>query len=366
MIVSMDTCTTIHKQRGKETIRMYEKILNVRRNLRITTLIVTLFPSLFNLCDAEERAGELTFNVRIDVSNKPAEVRLWLPCPVSDEDQTITDLNVRGNYVRKGTYREKKFGNSVLYTEWKHPREDAYVTVAFKIRRKEVVRKDAPSHGHTAIPKDVGTFLLPTSLCPVDGKVKEIAEEAAKGRETILAKARGIYDYLIDSMERDPKIVGCGAGDVLTLLETKKGKCVDFHSVYVGLARSVGVPAREIFGIRLPKGKEGVITGGYHCWAEVYIPQYGWIPVDPADVRKAALEKQVQNLDEIKELREYYFGAVDENRIRFGTGRDIVLNPKQKAGRLNYFMYPYAEIDGKPLDFLSQKTLKYEVTFREF
>lgn len=148
------------------------------------------------------------------------------------------------------------------------------------------------------------------------------------------------------------------------LLESLGGKCGDIHSVYVALARSVGVPAREIFGIRIPKGKEGDMTKAQHCWAEFYLPGYGWVPVDPSDVRKIMLEKKL-NLGEERDYREYYFGAVDENRIYYGIGRDLILNPPQKDGKLNYFMYPYAEADGKALDDLFGFNLGYTITFKE-
>jgi transglutaminase-like putative cysteine protease len=132
----------------------------------------------------------------------------------------------------------------------------------------------------------------------------------------------------------------------------------------VALARSVGVPSREIFGIRIPNGKEGDMTKAQHCWAEFFLPGYGWVPIDPSDVRKIMLEKKL-NLGEEKVFREYYFGAVDESRISYGIGRDLILNPPQKNGKLNYFMYPYAEADGKALDDLFGFNLGYTITFKE-
>jgi transglutaminase-like putative cysteine protease len=142
------------------------------------------------------------------------------------------------------------------------------------------------------------------------------------------------------------------------------GKCGDIHSVYVALARSVGVPSREIFGIRIPNGKEGDMTKAQHCWAEFYLPGYGWVPIDAADVRKIMLEKKL-NLGEEKKYREYYFGAVDDSRISYGIGRDLILNPPQRDGKLNYFMYPYAEADGKALDDLFGFNLGFTITFKE-
>ena len=81
----------------------------------------------------------------------------------------------------------------------------------------------------------------------------------------------------------------------------------------------------------LPQGKKG----GYHCWAKFYLPGKGWVPVDISEADKASHKK------------DYYFGSIDENRVRFSRGRDILLEPNQKGERLNYFgPDPYLEIDG--------------------
>jgi transglutaminase-like putative cysteine protease len=143
------------------------------------------------------------------------------------------------------------------------------------------------------------------------------------------------------------------------------GKCGDIHSVFVALARSAGVPAREIFGIRMPKGKEGDMTKAQHCWAEFYMPGYGWVPVDPSDVRKVMLERAVADPKDVRDIVEYFFGAVDENRIAYQSGKDLTLNPPQKGDRLLYFMYPYAEVDGKPLnEDLYGFNIGYKITFK--
>jgi transglutaminase-like putative cysteine protease len=314
--------------------------------------------------EANERRVEVTFKIILKSPDNSKEVRLWIPYPVSDDNQTIEDVRISGNYSRQGIYKEKEFGNSILYAEWKNPMNNRTLTYTFKARRKELVRKDIPRNEPSFNKKEFEKYLTPTNLSPTSGKVKEAAESITRDKKTTLAKARAIYDWIVDNMYRDLRIKGCGIGEVEKLLESLGGKCGDIHSVYVALARSVGVPAREIFGIRIPTGKEGDMTKAQHCWAEFYLPGYGWVPIDPSDVRKIMLEKKI-NLGEEKEFREYYFGALDESRISYGIGRDLILNPSQKDGKLNYFMYPYAEADGKAIDDLFGFNLGYTISFRE-
>lgn len=315
--------------------------------------------------EGRERSGELRFTIDITVIGEPKELSLWLPLPRSDSVQTVGAHLVTGDFTREGTYSEPEYGNKMVYAQWIRPRGKVHASLEFGVKRRNVSTGILPGTSGGGLPEEVSPFLRSTRLCPTGGRVEAIAKEVTRGKLSDVERARALYDYLIDSMEREPTIEGCGTGDVLSLLEERKGKCVDFHSVYVSLGRSVGIPAREVFGIRLPPGKEGTVTKAYHCWAEVYLPGIGWMPVDAADVRKIALERKVTRIEEVKDVREFYFGSLDENRVAFGTGRDVQPNPPQKAGKLNYFMYPYAEVDGRPLDSLGHGAMAYEVTFRE-
>lgn len=317
------------------------------------------------ISDGKERSGKLLFTVDVSVSGNPKELSLWLPIPRSDENQTVGVPRVTGDFTSKRIRTEPQYGNKMMYAHWIRPRDRVHAILEFEVTRRTVSTKIESETSDGTLPQETAPFLLPTHLCPTGGRVADIAEQVTQGRASALARARALYDYLVASMERDPTIEGCGAGDVLKLLDERKGKCVDFHSVYVSLVRSVGIPAREVFGIRLPPGAEGTVTKAYHCWAEVYLPGTGWMPVDAADVRKIALERKVTHLEQVQDVREFYFGSLDENRVAFGTGRDIQLNPPQKAGELNYFMYPYAEVDGRPLDHLDQRAMTYSATFRE-
>jgi transglutaminase-like putative cysteine protease len=335
-----------------------------RRIFLISVLPGVLFV-LPSLLSAGERRAEVTIQVNLNAPVDAKNVRLWIPYPLSGRNQDITEIRIAGNYSSSGVYRTPRSGDDVLFAEWKEPGQARTLAYSFTASRRELVTKGFPQKELPLSQEEFREYLKPAIPVSAEGKVKDYALKIPKGKKTVLARARAVYDWIVDNMHRDPNVKGCGLGDVEKLLVTMGGKCADIHSVFVALSRSAGVPAREVFGIRIPKGKEGDMTKSQHCWAEFYLPGYGWVVVDPADVRKMILEKGL-TLDQAKEYREYYFGAVDENRIAFGTGRNITLNPPQSGVQLNYFMYPYAEADGKQLnEDLYGFNIGYKISFKE-
>ena len=314
----------------------------------------------------ERKKGEVTLQLNMKAPEKAKDVRLWIPYPVSSQYQRVYDVSITGNFTKEGIYREGEHGNIALYAEWKGDFKNRVLKYSFKVDRRDFVRKDFPKREMPFSKKEFARYLRPTSLGPTSGKVKTLALEITRGKNTVVGKARAIYNWIVANMYRDEGVKGCGYGKVERLITTRGGKCADISSVFVALARSAGVPAREMFSIRMPAGKTGDMTESQHCWAEFYCPGYGWVPVDPADVRKAMLQKRTTNLNDVKDLVDYFFGAVDDNRIVYYTGRDVLLNPRQKGGRLDYFMYPYAEADGKPLSAdLFGFDLGYKISFKE-
>jgi transglutaminase-like putative cysteine protease len=308
-----------------------------------------------------KKNGEMSFNVTIRTNNTTEIARLWLPYPVSNENQIVENMIITGNYNYSSIQSEQENGIMILYAEWINPKDFPQLTLSYDITRYEIIMKNFPLE-EGPLPVDIDKYLIPTDNGPITGIVKEYADEITEGKSSILSKATSIYDYLIEHGERDPNLSFCGDGDVCQLLLNLKGKCVDFSSVFVALSRSAGVPSREILGTRI--SKDGDITGAYHCLAEFYLPNFGWVPVDPSDVAKLMLKEDLKIDDpKVVEARDYFFGAQTETYIDLSTGRDIKLNPEQEDGPLNYFMYPYAEVNGEPLNFISQEYLKYTVTF---
>jgi transglutaminase-like putative cysteine protease len=304
----------------------------------------------------------MTVNVKAPADAK--EVRVWIPSPVSDADQTISDVAVAGNFTAKSVEKDPATGSAILYAEWKKPEAERKLTYAFTARRKEVLNKDLRDAG-TPVPQDMKEYLDLAWLGKTEQRIREESARITAGKKTTLDKARAVYDWVVENMRRDPDAKACGLCDVEKLLSQRMGKCADVHTVFVALCRAAGVPARDLWGIRMVKEKEGDMTKKQHCWAEFYLPGTGWVPVDAGDVHKIVHDRKLSP-DEAKRLpeREYFFGSVDEVRILLGRAHGR-LTPPQAGAPLVYFMYPYAEADGKPLGEDINFNFGYTISFTE-
>ena len=325
-------------------------------------LLLTGFLFLHPAFSAQQQG---IIRIQIDLKNADSQTaKLWLPYPVSDLHQSIEDIKLQGNYNHTAVYREAVSGALFLYAEWPKQTANKSVSFAFKARATERKVTDLVDRGE-AIPVEIQPYLAADWWVPAEGEVAKIAGQIKAGHKGILEKARAVYDWVVENTTRDPNIRGCGTGIVERTLAKRSGKCADLSSVYVALARNIGVPAREVFGLRLGRKAEQDITGGYHCWAEFYLPGTGWVPVDPSDVRKKMLIDHL-SLDEVEDFRDYYFGAVDAYRIVLERGgRGIRLPYSDETQALNYLMYPYAEINGKAVDYFDAERFQYYVWFEE-
>ncbi|BCR04631.1 hypothetical protein DESUT3_17000 [Desulfuromonas versatilis] len=333
---------------------------------KIAALVALLLaPVLATAAQPAERSGVITMEFDLSAHAQGEEARLWIPYPVSDANQQISGVKVSGDYADAAVYTDRVFQTAMLSASWPAEAKSRKLTFTFAVDRQEVQRREFPTREAAWDPADYALYLAPTSLGPVDGQVKRLADHITAEQKTVLGKARAIYDWICENMYRDPDTKGCGAGDVCTLLEKPGGKCADIHSVFVSLARAAGVPSREIFGIRQAKESEKDISTWQHCWAEFYLPGYGWVPVDPGDVRKAMLTEKLELSDpKTAEHRKYFWGGIDAYRVSLGQGRDLVLSPPQSGEAVNYLMYPYAQIGGKTLDWLDPASFKYTITYQ--
>jgi transglutaminase-like putative cysteine protease len=299
------------------------------------------------------RARDFDFTYTAHVTELPADahrVDVWLPYPTSDANQDVTVTEVTAPFKHE-VVKESRFGNSILHVSATDPKVPGFdVEMKIHVRRKEYLHNAFASLKTDAKgtrPEAVAMWLKPDRLVPNDDRIRDLAREVTKDKQGDLAKARAIYDYVVDTMAYDKSGTGWGNGDIKWACDAKRGNCTDFHALFIGLNRAVGIPAKFAIGFPLPPEHGGGEIPGYHCWAEFYLDGYGWVPVDASEARKHP------------EKRAYFFGAHDENRVQFSLGRDIFLSPKQSGDPLNYFIYPYVEVNGQQYSKVS-KTFHYK------
>ena len=280
------------------------------------------------------------FHYAFTVKNiQPGErVRIWFPRAHADDFQEVKVLSATGDLPLKKT-RESRFGNEIYYAEAAKARaSELHFEVVYDVVRHEhvVLGAGIPHLAQVNLDsRERRQYLASDRLVPTTGLPAELAAKVTAGKVTPLEKACAIYDYVFDNMKYDKSGTGWGRGDVLYACNAKKGNCTDFHSLFIAMARSQGIPARFEIGFPLPVGKHSGEIAGYHCWAEFFEPVHGWVPVDISEAWQHP------------EKKDYFFGAHDDNRVQFSMGRDLVLSPKQNGEALNYFVYPYVEVEGK-------------------
>jgi transglutaminase-like putative cysteine protease len=331
--------------------------------------------------EAKWRTFEVT--TRLEVTEPIGAVRAWVPVPLTintdyfkREPDTWT-----GNYKAAKAVQYDKYGTGMVFAEWA-PGEKApslEVKSRFMTRDRQV---DLSGKPNPAIKEDKAVlhyFRQPSKLIRTDGIVASTSKGIVMGLKNDTDKAKAIYEWIVDNTFRDPKVKGCGIGDITTMLQTGYlgGKCADLNALYVGLARAAGLPARDVYGVRVANsaefkslGRADDITGAQHCRAEVFLTGYGWLPVDPADVRKVVLEENLPGeplpLDDakVKKARAKLFGAWEMNWLPYNYAHDLKL-PSSNGPEIGFFMYPQSETANGRKDSLDPKNFTYTIKAKE-
>jgi len=272
--------------------------------------------------------------------------RIWLPVPPSNDEQQVKivseDLPAKGR-----TAREPKCGNTILYLEAQAGADGVVpLKISYRVTRHEVkadLNKQDEDHGSLA------EYLKADARVPISGKPLELIKDKKLPKDQ-LALAHLLYDVVDDHMVYKKTGKGWGRGDAVWACENGYGNCTDFHSLFISLARSQKIPASFIIGFPLPPERGSGEVPGYHCWAKFRPAGKAWVPVDISEANKNP------------KLRHYYFGNLSEDRVAFSTGRDLELVPRQDGPPLNFFIYAYVEVAGKP--YPTDK-VKHRFTFKD-
>ncbi len=348
----------------------------------LMTPVITGLPTLSNATVAALDAGWRIFTVstKVEITDPGKVSRAWIPLPYALKTDWHMPLgNTWSGNGKMQVVTEPKYGVEMLYVEWQENEKAPLLEVVSRFAtRDRTVDFSGSNANMPPLPQsEIKLYTEPTELIPTDGLVRETARDITRFAATDIEKAHAIYEWIVDNTFRDPKIKGCGRGDIRTMLETRYfgGKCADLNTLFVGLTRAVGIPARDIYGIRIAPSQQGYkslglgsdnASKGQHCRAEFFAQGIGWVPVDPADVRKVVLEEPPGNLQihdpKVALARKKLFGSWEMNWLAYNTAHDVVL--PQAQTKLAYFMYPNGETGEKALDQLDSDNFKYLITAR--
>jgi len=305
----------------------------------------------------EPKTREFSFQYQFRVKGLKAQgdaakdrVRVWLPSPSSDAEQQVT----RGEATapaKIAEHQESRFGNRILYFETQIPASGEFsVKVPYQVKRHEV-RQLAAMPGASEKLDDMrrALYLAADKLVPTSGKPLKLLE-GLELRANKIDMARQLYDLVDKHVVYKKEGIGWGRGDTNWVCDSGFGNCTDFHSLFISLARSRGLPARFEIGFSIPTDKTEGPVAGYHCWAWFYLEERGWVPVD------------ISEADKNPAMKEYYFGNLTADRVKFSTGRDLKLNPPSAQQPLNFFVFPYIEVGGETLPAAN---IELQNSFRE-
>ncbi len=297
-----------------------------------------------NSVQAEQR--RFTFQYRFRVKGlQPSDdgeknvVRVWLPCPTNTDCQVVSRLAAIAP-AELSESEESQYGNRILYFETRIPSTGEFVVdVSYAVVRHEVLRKastpgDRPDERLDDMRRAL--FLGANKMAPTTGKSLKLLASVELSQDK-LGLARQLYDLVDDHVVYKKEGTGWGRGDTNWVCDSGYGNCTDFHSLFMSLARSQGLPTRFEIGFSIPTDKSEGPIAGYHCWAWFHLDERGWIPVD------------ISEADKHPEMKEYYFGNLTADRVLFSAGRDLELVPKSAQPPLNFFIHPHIEVGGKQL-----------------
>jgi transglutaminase-like putative cysteine protease len=374
---------------------MYNRSYMAHRNRRDFLRAAGVAPAIFAfsksqsaLAQSAKSGGWRTFEVTtlVEVLKPSGVTRLWAPLALGEDSpyQRTLSNTFKGEGGAVRTFENRADALKMIYAEFPAGARPVLTVTSRIATRDRAVNLAGPAAAPEMNGSQAKYWLRPTKLLPTDGIVKERAAAITSRARTDADKARAIYEWIVENTYRKPATRGCGIGNIRFMLESGDlgGKCADLNALYVGLARASGLPARDVYGIRVAASNLGYkslgassvnvtgvnVTKAQHCRAEVYLSNVGWVPVDPADVRKVMLEEPPGNrpLDDemVKRARARLFGSWEMNWMAYNFAHDVAL-PNSSGSPVEFLMYPQGETAEGRLDSLDPDNFKYEINSRE-
>lgn len=363
-----------------------------RRELLLGTVVGGMLTKFGTKASAQEHVAlaptpgawrSFRIATKIDLPEVETGAQVWVPLPSVGEAEwsRAGESKWRTNATSASLAHDPRTGAAMLHLSWsraeQHP--SAEIISMAETQDRALDLRAQPSAAPLSLP-DRERYLAPTALIPTGGIVRQASDYITSGAKTDIEKARLIYEWIIQNGYRRAEVRGCGSGNIVSMLESRRigGKCADLNGLFVGLARAAGIPARDIYGLRVAPSRFGYkslganttdVSRAQHCRAEIYLERRGWIAADPADVLKLVLEESPGNLSrssgDVRVVQTALFGAWEGNWVAYNFGQEIALPGSTESAVVGFFMYPEGEISAQRLDCLSPSTFRYSIEAHE-
>jgi len=352
---------------------------------RCASLLLLLLLVIFKPVPSRSAIFDVSQTLEVKIPENAGDIRVWLALPRQDPAQQVRNLRILSP-VPYRTVRDSE-DNPQIFFELRSPREgQILVEATFTVTRSKVVSEADIGKTRALTLREraeLARFLRPDREIPITKPIQDLANQIAGSNTNPVRVARMLYDWLIENTDyyaKNPtRLRGSDKGSALYCLKTRTGNCGDMGSLWIALARARQIPARMLYGSLFKPDLDGKNEDvNAHSWVEFYAPGIGWTPLDVslgdmyADDFKPDPEAKVLlrmasadgTYGNDPRKREYYFGNLDERRMTWSRGRDLILQPRQSGGPLNSLFEAHVEVNGQAPPTSGQGWVR-KVTYKE-
>ena len=262
---------------------------------------------------------------------KTGTLRIWLPIPINNGPQTgVTVESVTPEkWLKQPPSIDQDIGLVYMEVPMEELTEDLSIQVQFTFTHSEQrFRVD---------PANIGDYNVDSALyqqytasygnTEISPEIREMAERIVDGETNPYLAARKIYDYIVENVTYSfmphhvfwPRVESTESTYVHRY---QRGDCGAQSMYFSAMCRALGIPARTTGGWQLFSGEFGS-----HFWAEFYLPNYGWVPVDTSAGQLALFPKDISVKDR-QTFIDFFFASQDSMRCVVQKDTDVPLVPR--------------------------------------